>query len=191
MIDRPVGAAQRVHAVGHYLQRVDVEARVGFVEHRQLRLEQRHLEDLVALLLAAGETLVHRAAQHRLVDIEESRFLLDQLQKLHRVELGFPDVFPLGVQRGLEEVLVLDAGDLHRVLEGHEHTLAGALVRIHFQKIASFEGDFPFDDLVFRMPGNDTRQRALAGAVRPHDGVHFARVHVQIDPLEDLLVFRA
>jgi hypothetical protein len=45
--------AQRVHALGHDAQRVDVEARVGLVEDGQLRLEQRHLEDLVALLLAA------------------------------------------------------------------------------------------------------------------------------------------
>ena len=47
-----------VDALGDDLQRVDVEAGVGLVEHRELRLEQLELEDLVALLLAAGEALV-------------------------------------------------------------------------------------------------------------------------------------
>ena len=42
-------------AAGDDAQRVDVEARVGLVEDRDVGLEQGHLEDLVALLLAAGE----------------------------------------------------------------------------------------------------------------------------------------
>ena len=57
---RPVRAAQGVDAVGDDLQGVDVEAGVGLVEDAQLRLEHGHLEDLVALLLAAGEALVDR-----------------------------------------------------------------------------------------------------------------------------------
>ena len=31
----------------------------------------------------------------------------------------------------------------------------------------------------------DLRQRALAGAVRPHDGMHFAGIHGEIDALEN------
>jgi hypothetical protein len=54
---------RRVHAIGDSLQRVDVEAGIGLVEDRQARLQHRHLEDLVALLLAAGKALVHRAMQ--------------------------------------------------------------------------------------------------------------------------------
>ena len=50
-----------VDALGDLAQRVDVEAGVGLVEDRDLRLEQLQLEDLVALLLAAGEALVHVA----------------------------------------------------------------------------------------------------------------------------------
>ena len=56
-----VGGLQRVHALSHNAQRVDVEAAVGFVENAQLRLQHSHLENLVALLLAARETLVHGA----------------------------------------------------------------------------------------------------------------------------------
>src|SRR5690606_23070467 len=39
-----VGRAQRVDAVGDDLQRVDVEAGIGLVEHAELRLEQLHLK---------------------------------------------------------------------------------------------------------------------------------------------------
>jgi hypothetical protein len=57
--------------LGHNPQRVDVEARVGLVEDRQHRLEHRHLEDLVPLLLAAREPLVDRPLQHLLVHVEQ------------------------------------------------------------------------------------------------------------------------
>ena len=63
-----------VDARGDDVQRVDVEARVGLVEHRQLGLLERELEDLHALLLAAGEALVEVAAGE----------LLRHLGELHR-----------------------------------------------------------------------------------------------------------
>ena len=71
------------------LQRVDVEARVGLVEHRQLRLEHRHLEDLVALLFAAGEALVHRRGSAALGSIcSIFAFSLTSCHEFHGVELG-------------------------------------------------------------------------------------------------------
>src|SRR5262249_31254 len=56
--DPAILAAQGVDTVGHDPQGVDVETRVGLVEDAQLGVEYRHLEDLVALLLAAREALV-------------------------------------------------------------------------------------------------------------------------------------
>jgi len=42
------------HALGHDLQRVDIEAGIRFIKHTQARrLQQRHLQDLVTLLFAA------------------------------------------------------------------------------------------------------------------------------------------
>ena len=161
-----------------------VSSRIG-----ELRLEQRHLEDLVALLLAAREAFVDRAAQHALVDVEELRLLLDQLHELHRVELGQALVLALGVDRRLEEVGVVHAGNLDRVLERHEHAFAGALVGIHVEQVLAVEGDVAAGHLVLRVAGQRTRQRALARAVRPHDGVHLAGVDGEVDPLEDLLAF--
>src|SRR5665647_3393000 len=56
-----------VHALGDNLERVDVEAGVGLVEHGELGAEQFELQDLVALLLAAGEALVDVALGEGLV----------------------------------------------------------------------------------------------------------------------------
>ena len=39
------------------------------------------------------------------------------------------------------------------------------------------------------MAGQRARQRALARPVRPHDGVHLARVHGEAQPLENVLAF--
>ena len=47
-----------VDALGDNLERVDVEAGVGLVEDGELGLEELQLEDLDALLLAAGEAFV-------------------------------------------------------------------------------------------------------------------------------------
>ena len=104
---------------------------------------------------------------------------------------GWPLVLPLRVERGLEEIGVVHAGDLDRVLERHEHAFAGALVRIHVEQILALVGHLAARDLVLGMPGQRARKRALAGPVRAHDGVHFAGVHVQIDPLQDLFAFDA
>ena len=61
-----------VDAVGDDLERVDVEAGVGLVEHRDLGVEQLELGDLVALLLATGEALVDVALRERRVEVERS-----------------------------------------------------------------------------------------------------------------------
>ena len=56
--DAVLGALGGVDAGRHRLERVDVEARVGLVKDGELGSEQRHLQDLVPLLLAAREAAV-------------------------------------------------------------------------------------------------------------------------------------
>src|SRR5262245_55992793 len=107
-----LGRAELVDAAGHDPQGVDVEPRVRLVEDRERRIEQRHLEDLVPLLLAARETLVHRPLDELLVDLDEPRLLLHEPEELHRVVLGQAPMLAHGVDRGFEEVDVRDAGDL-------------------------------------------------------------------------------
>ena len=66
-------------AAGDDPQPVDVEAGVGLVEDRELGLEERHLQDLVALLLAAGEAVVEVALGEAEVHAEA----LEPLAQLH------------------------------------------------------------------------------------------------------------
>ena len=93
----------------------------------ELRLEHRHLENLVALLLAAREPFVDGAVQQRLVHVEQLHPLADERQELHGVELLLAAVLADRVQRRLQEVGVVDAGNLDRILERHEHAFARAL----------------------------------------------------------------
>ena len=77
-------------------QGVDVEARVGLVEHRELGLEDGHLEHLQALLLTAREALVHVAPGERIIQTQEGHLGPDE-----RAELAHADAAPGGV-RGIE-----------------------------------------------------------------------------------------
>ncbi len=112
--------------MGDDLQGVDVEAGIGLVEHREPRLEQQHLQDLVAFLLAAREPLVHASGQEILWYINEFHLFLDQSHELESVHRVLAARLPLRVQRGLQQVGVVHARDLDRVLERQEHAGASA-----------------------------------------------------------------
>ena len=94
----------------------------------------------------------------------------------------------LRVQRGLQKVRVVHAGDLDRVLERHEHAFARAFVRIHREQVLAVVEHFAARHLIFRVPRERAGQRALAGAVGPHDRVDLALADREVDALEDLLV---
>ena len=75
----------RVHALRNDAQRIDVETGVSLVEDRHLRLQQRHLQHLEALLLAAGESIIHVARHERFVHLQLRELLLDEFAELtHR-----------------------------------------------------------------------------------------------------------
>src|SRR6266852_2196427 len=83
-----LGRTQPVDAVGDHLEGVDVEPGIGLVEHAEARLDERHLQDLVALLLAAGEPDVDAPAQHVLLDAELARDLAHALDEIGGRNLG-------------------------------------------------------------------------------------------------------
>ena len=91
-------APHLLHALGHDLEGVDVEAGVGLVEDGDLGLEDRHLEDLVALLLAAGEALVE-------VPVGEGRVHVEALHPLHdrQPQLEHRQVDALAGRQGLAQ----------------------------------------------------------------------------------------
>ena len=81
---RPANAA--VVAVGNHLESIDVEAGIGLVEHAQPRLQQHHLQRLVALLLAAGKADIDLPApQHVGVDAELAGDFADPLDEIRRL----------------------------------------------------------------------------------------------------------
>src|SRR5262249_28599517 len=183
---RVVGLPQAVHALRDGLERVDVEARVRLVQNGELRLEHRHLEDLIPFLLAAGEALVDGPIDEAPIHVDDSELLVQELQKLHGVELLLPlPAAPL-VDRSLEEVGVAHARDLHRVLEGQEQPRARPLLSGHREQVLPEIRDLARRHDVARMARQHLGQRALAGPVRTHDRVHLTRLHLQADALEDV-----
>ena len=98
----PLGA-HPVDALGHDPQRVDVEAGVGLVEDRDLRLEQLELQDLVPLLLAAGEALVDVAVGERRVHPSSLIAALTSLTQVRSVGAS-PWIAVRAVRRKLETV---------------------------------------------------------------------------------------
>src|SRR5205807_6595424 len=123
-----LGRAQAIDALGHDLERVDVEPGIGLVEHAQPRLQERHLQNLVPLLLAAGEADIHAPAQHVLVDAELAGHLAHALHEIGRRQLGFAALLALRVERGAQEGLGGDTRDFERILEGEKEALGGPLV---------------------------------------------------------------
>src|SRR4249919_236352 len=182
-----VGRTQCIDAFGDVLQRIDVEATVGFVEDRELGFEQGELEDLVALLLAAAEALVDRTLQQVVLEVEDRQFLAHLLQELHRVQLALATRLALRVDGGAQEVGVVHARDLDRVLEGEEHAAGGTLFRLQRKQVATFEGHRTGDDFIAFATSDDIAERGLAGAVWTHDRVHLARLHFEREALEDFL----
>jgi len=182
---RALGRAQAIDALGDDLERVDVQPGVGLVQHCEPGFQQRHLQDFVALLLAAGEALIDRAVEEFLLHADRLHLGLHPREEVHRVVLGQAAVAAHRVDRSLEEVGVGHAGNLDRVLEGEEEPGAGAFLGRQGEQV----GTVPVHAAVGHgegvAPGEHLGQRALARTVGAHDGVHLAAAHLQVQTLED------
>ncbi len=75
-----------------------------------------------------------------------------------------------------------------RTMEREKNAFPRAILGRHFEQVFSVVQHLPARDRVQLAPGEHLRQGALPGAVRPHDGVHLARVHREIDPLQDFTI---
>ena len=185
------GLRRAVDAVGDHPQRVDIEPRVGLVEDRQLRFQYGHLQDLVALLLAAGEAGIDVAFQELLVHLHETEPIAHQLHEADRIQRRFTARGPQRVERGLQEDHVVDARQFHRVLQRQKQATAGTLLRRQRQQVLALEADRAATDLVAFASGEDMRQGAFTRAVRAHDGVHLAGIDPEVESVEDRLVVHA
>ena len=184
-----VGPDERVDALCDDAQRVDVEPGVGLVEDRDPRLEHRHLQDLDALLLAAGEPVVQVAlrelARHLQV-LHRSEELRAELLHRDRVVLAAVRGLALRVDRAAQEARHRHARDRMRVLEREEQPALRTLVGPHLEDRLAVEQDVALGDLVGGMAHQGVRERGLARPVRPHDRVLRVRVDREVDTLDDL-----
>ena len=185
------GARSAFAPLGDDFERVDVEPGIGFVEDREPGLQHRHLEDLVALLLAAGKPLVDGPLEQRVVHVQEPAPGAGELQELDGVELGLAPRLADFVERRPQEIEVGDAGDLDRVLEGEEDARGRPLLDRHRQQVAPVEDDAAGGDFVALPAGEDIGERALARAVRPHDRMDLAAREFERDAAQDLLAVDA
>ena len=185
------GRAQGVDAVRHRAQRVDVEAGIGLVQDAELRLEEQHLQHLVALLLTARETLVDRALHQIVGHLDGLHLLAAQLEEVHGVELGFAAMTADRIHGRPQEVVVRDARDFHRILEGEEDALARAGFGVELSEVLAVEEHLALRDLEGGSAHQHVGEGALAGSVGTHDGVHLTGTDREIDSLENGGVARA
>ena len=183
-----LGPHDRVDARADDPQRVDIEARVRLVEHREGGIEDAHLHHLGALLLAAGEADIHLPLEHFHVHFQEPRLFLGELEELAAGERLLAAALALRIERLAQELDVGDAGDLDRILKAEEQASGGTFVRVERQQILSAKLYAAAGHFVARLAAEHIRQRRFARAVRAHDRMYLARRHVQAQTLEDRLI---
>src|SRR4051794_1522173 len=182
-----VGGAQSVNALGDYLEGIDVEPGIGLVEHAQPRLQQRHLQNFVALFLAAGKPDIDTAAEHVLVDPELARDLVHALHELGHQEFGLAARLALRVERRAQEGHGGNAGNFERILEREKKSLGGALVGCEGENVLAVEQHLALGDDVIGLAGEHMCEGRLARTVGTHYGVDAAPADRKLEPIEDIL----
>ena len=174
-------------ARGDDAQGVDVEPRVGLVQDRQLRIEHRHLENLVLLLLAAREAFVHGPRGEFRREFHHGALLAHEFQEFGGRKRLLAAELALFVDGQLHKISHRDARDLHRILEAQEQPQPRPVLDGHRQQVAAQKLGRPFGDGELFIARQHRRQRRLARAVRPHDGMHLTGPDFEVDTPENLL----
>ncbi len=139
----------------------------------------------MALLLATAEAFVDGAAQKVCVHLDKRHLLASQREEVDAVHFLFPSMLTDLVQRCPQEVGTVHARNLDGILESHENAFLRPLIGVQIQEIRPFIQDLTVSDVIGFVSRKDLGQRALAGPVRPHDGVDFTGLDGQVDPLEN------
>src|SRR2546429_2417050 len=112
--------------MGHGLERVDVEAAVGFVEYCVFRFEYGELQNLSAFFLTAGKTFVDCARRKRAIHSKQLHFFVKA-----RVILGRLEFFTFGqtrLERGAKEISNGHTRNLAWILKREKQTFARTIV---------------------------------------------------------------
>ena len=154
------------------LERVDVQAAVGFVENGIFRLKHGKLQNFRTFLFAAGEALVDSARSERAIHTQQLHLFV----KL-RVIIGCLELFPFGETRlhgRAQKIRDRHARDFAWILERQEKPAPGTFIGVELEKIFSVHHHLALGDLVVGMTGQDLGERAFPGAIRAHKCMHFA-----------------
>ena len=179
-------ALEFVHTPGHDAQGIDVETAVGLVENREAGLQHGHLENLVAFLLTARETLVDRAAGQLVVELDNRPFLAHEFQEVGSREGLESAILALLVHRRTHEVDHAHTRDFDRVLETEEEPFVRTVFGREGQQVLAVELDRTASHLIGGISGQYGRERALARTVGTHNGMHLARFHHEVDAFQYL-----
>ena len=90
MSDQHNGAFRVTHPVDafrHQFERINVQPRISLVEYCQIRLQHGHLQNLIALLFAAGKPFVDGTRQQFIVHAQQLHLVAHQVQEFHCIEL--------------------------------------------------------------------------------------------------------
>src|SRR3546814_15965028 len=99
-----------VDAVADDAERVDIEAAVGLVEDGEAGGDEAHLDDLVALLLAARKADIHVELHHFHRAVERVGLLAGEEQEIAGANLVLAPRAARGLDRGSPEWDVGDGG---------------------------------------------------------------------------------
>src|SRR6185436_18719959 len=88
----------------------------------------------------------------------------------------------------LEKISRADTGDFHGILKGQKDSFPRAQLRTERQQIPALVRHPAAGNLVVLPPGQDVRQRALAGAVGAHNRMYFAGTDMQVDAAQYLVI---
>ena len=186
----PVRRLQGIHALGHDAQGINVQARVGFVQNGQARIQDCHLQDLITLLFTAAVINIHVTFQKALVNLQQTHLVLYKLNKIEWVHGRFIPVLAVLMIAGPQKQRIGHARQFHRILKRQKHTLQGSLMRLQFEQVkrglARRIRHVSLCHFVVRMAGQHLGQGALSGTIGPHDGVHLACRDLKIHTLQDL-----
>ena len=89
------------------------------------------------------------------VQFEQFHFLLDQREKFHRVQFRLAPVLADFVQRGLEKIGAVHAGNFDRILEREKQPFAGALLGIEVEQVLAAVNHLAAAHVVAVAPGQN------------------------------------
>ena len=134
---------------------INVKARVGLVEDRELWLKHCHLEYLVAFLLSSAKALVDGPPGKLAVESHQLPLLAHELYEVCGVEWLKPLILPLLVDGGFHEVGHRHTRYLHRILERQEQSLVSPVLRLHLKQVLAIEDGLSSGDGVERITCKD------------------------------------